>query len=185
LSRITLQTDRLILKSLGPDLAEELLEFRKRNEEFFRPWSPAYSDEYLTIEYTIKNSEFIAAETDSKRTIKFVLFKKDEQIRIIGSVSLSNIIMGPFKSCFIGYRIDEQENDKGYATEAITEIIRFGFEELGLHRIEANIIPRNAASVRIAEKTGFTFEGLSKKYLKINGVWEDHLHYVILNDKLE
>ncbi len=185
MSRIILETQRLILKSLGPDLSEPLLQFRIRNKDFFRPWSPAYAEDYFTIEYTSKNAAFIEAETESRRTIKFVLFKKEDQTNIIGSVSLSNIIMGPFKSCFMGYRIDEAENNKGFATEAIREVIRYGFEELGLHRIEANIIPRNAASIRIADKTGFTYEGLSKKYLKINGVWEDHMHYAILNEKLE
>jgi ribosomal-protein-alanine N-acetyltransferase len=172
-----------VLKSLDPELAEELLEFRKRNEGFFRPWSPEYPEDYLTIEYTLKNAEFIDNETNEGKTIKFVLFKKEEPKRIIGSISLSNIIMGPFKSCFMGYRIDEKENSKGYATEAIKEVIRYGFEKLGLHRIEANIIPRNAASVRVAEKNGFVYEGLSRRYLKINGIWEDHMHYVILNEE--
>jgi ribosomal-protein-alanine N-acetyltransferase len=59
------------------------------------------------------------------------------------------------------------------------------FGEYGLHRIEANIMPRNAASLRVVEKAGFHREGLAKKYLKINGVWEDHIHMVLLNDRME
>jgi ribosomal-protein-alanine N-acetyltransferase len=56
------------------------------------------------------------------------------------------------------------------------------FGEYGLHRIEANIIPRNAASLRVAEKAGFLPEGIARKYLKIHGVWEDHVHMVRMND---
>ena len=59
------------------------------------------------------------------------------------------------------------------------------FTEKRLHRIEANIIPRNIASIKAIEKAGFIYEGISKKYLNINGVWEDHLHYVLLNSEIE
>jgi ribosomal-protein-alanine N-acetyltransferase len=64
-------------------------------------------------------------------------------------------------------------------------VVEYAFNELKLHRIEANIIPRNAGSIRAVEKAGFTCEGTSKKYLQINGVWEDHAHYVRLNEKVE
>jgi [ribosomal protein S5]-alanine N-acetyltransferase len=58
------------------------------------------------------------------------------------------------------------------------------FQELGLHRIEANIMPKNKRSLRVVEKLGFYNEGLAYKYLKINGKWEDHIHMVLLNDKV-
>jgi ribosomal-protein-alanine N-acetyltransferase len=64
------------------------------------------------------------------------------------------------------------------------EVIRIAFDGMGLHRIEANIIPRNVRSRRVVEKLGFTLEGMSRKYLRINGVWEDHLHYALLNEKI-
>ena len=58
----------------------------------------------------------------------------------------------------------------------------FSFEELGLHRIDANIMPHNIASLGVVRRCGFVEEGLARKYLKINGVWEDHLHMVKLNE---
>ncbi len=70
-------------------------------------------------------------------------------------------------------------------TEAIVKMVAIAFEKLSLHRIEANIIPRNTRSIRTVEKAGFEYEGISKKYLKINGVWEDHVHMVILNEAME
>ena len=72
--------------------------------------------------------------------------------------------------------------NRGYITEALRCAIEYAFAQLKLHRIEANIIPRNARSRRVVEKLGFEPEGLARKYLKINGVWEDHLHFVIFND---
>jgi len=64
-------------------------------------------------------------------------------------------------------------------TEALQEAIAFLFEEWKLHRIEANINPDNQASLRVVEKLGFYNEGLAKKYLKINGKWEDHIHKLL------
>lgn len=67
---------------------------------------------------------------------------------------------------------------------AVEMLVRYAFEELRLHRIEANVMPRNAESLRLLEKNDFINEGLSKYYLKINGVWEDHIHMVKLNDSM-
>ena len=61
----------------------------------------------------------------------------------------------------------------------------YAFGPLALHRVEANIMPRNQASLRVAEKCGFQPEGLARRYLCINGVWEDHLHMVRLNAAME
>ena len=72
--------------------------------------------------------------------------------------------------------------NKGYATQAVAAVVRYAFETLRLHRIEANIMPRNKASRRVAEKCGFREEGASPRYLKINGVWEDHIHMALLNE---
>ncbi|MBL8015997.1 MAG: GNAT family N-acetyltransferase, partial [Ignavibacteria bacterium] len=71
---------------------------------------------------------------------------------------------------------------KGLATEAAAGVIEFAFCTLNLHRIEANIIPGNTASIKVAEKLGFVFEGASEKYLLINGEWQKHLHYALIND---
>lgn len=86
---------------------------------------------------------------------------------------------------FLGYRLDYKEINNGYMTEAVKKLIEVAFKEYNLHRIEGNIIPTNKSSIRVVEKLGFVCEGLSTKYLKINGKWEDHMHYVILNEELE
>lgn len=70
-------------------------------------------------------------------------------------------------------------------TEAVEAVVNHAFQELHLHRIEANIMPRNRASLRVVEKLGFRNEGVSREYLKINGKWEDHIHMVLLNEEME
>ena len=101
---------------------------------------------------------------------------------VIGDLTFNNIVRGAFQSCHLGYKIDGRQLNQGFMTEALRCAIAYVFSELKLHRIEANIMPRNARSRRVVEKLGFVQEGLARKYLKINGAWEDHFHYVLLND---
>lgn len=178
-------TERLLVKELKSDDAEMFCDFLIRNKEFFRASGPIYDSNYENIEYYRKMLERSAIESMDGRHYKFGVFKKEDRSKVIGSIALSNIAMGNFRSCFLGYRLDEKENSKGYATEAIKSVIHFAFNELKLHRIEANIMPDNSASIRVVQKLGFTYEGDSKKYLQINGIWEDHSHYVLLNEKVE
>ena len=81
------------------------------------------------------------------------------------------------------YKIDAALWGRGYGSEAIRYGTGWAFRVLGLHRAEANVMPRNAASLRAAEKAGYRPEGLARRYLNINGVWEDHIHMVKLNEE--
>ena len=64
-------------------------------------------------------------------------------------------------------------------------LCRFAFEEIGLHRLQASIIPRNRASHRVAEKLALRNEGTALRYLEINGTWEDHVRYAITSEDWE
>jgi ribosomal-protein-alanine N-acetyltransferase len=69
----------------------------------------------------------------------------------------------------------------GYTTAAVRAVVRYAFEDLDLHRVEAACQPDNIASRRVLEKCGFTQEGIARAYLKINGQWRDHLLFGIVN----
>lgn len=170
---------------MNTDDADIFYDYLMRNYDFFKPWSPEYDKQYRDKDTFKSRIEYLINEEKEGRSVKFAAFKKEETAKIIGTIVLSNIVRGPFLSCYLGYRIDGEENGKGYATESIGRVVEYAFSNLKLHRVEANIIPRNKASIRVVEKLGFTYEGLSKKYLKINSIWEDHLHYAMLNDKIE
>lgn len=183
MNKIKLETERLYLRTLNTDDAGIFYDYLMRNYDFFKPWSPEYDTQYRESNTFKSRIEYLNKEEEEGRSVKFAVFKKEDTSKIIGTVVLSNIVRGPFLSCFLGYRIDGEENGKGYATESIGRIVQYAFADLKLHRVEANIIPRNKPSIRVIEKSGFTYEGISKKYLKINGIWEDHLHYVLLNEQ--
>ena len=181
---LILTTARLCLKVIDESDAGFVLDFFERNRGFLRQWEPARPAEFFTYEYQRKGilNDLLSMRRGTK--YQFWLFRKGESSggRVIGSVCLNNIVRGCFQSCFLGYRMDESEINRGYMTEALRRVIDFAFSQLGLHRIEANIIPRNLASLRVAQKLNFLEEGLARRYLHINGKWEDHLHMVLLNE---
>ena len=99
--------------------------------------------------------------------------------RFAGEINVSSIQRGPFQNAYIGYWIDEAVAGQNYIPEAAVVVFRFAFEELGLHRLQVAIIPRNRPSNRVAEKLRLRNEGIAERYLEINGIWEDHVRYAI------
>lgn len=184
---IELHTERLLLTTLGRDAGPPVLDYLLRNRAFFAPWSPIFSADYFTLagqqDRLAHDLRLLAAGSGAR----LWLFARADtaHARVLGDVSLSNIIRGAFQSCHLGYKIDAAVVNRGLMTEALAAVVEFAFATLHLHRVEANIIPRNAPSRRAVEKLGFLSEGVSPKYLKINGVWEDHIHYARLNPDVE
>jgi ribosomal-protein-alanine N-acetyltransferase len=173
----------MALTILKPFQAKRVLTYFERNRSFLEPWEPKRDSNFYTVNYQRQYMRLEEKLMRQGEMIRFWLVKKDNvDGDIIGSISMNNIAGGSFQSCQIGYRLDEREAGKGYMTEALNDIKAFAFEELNLHRLELNVIPRNERSLRVAQKAGFTQVGLSPKYLNINGVWEDHVHMAIIND---
>lgn len=177
----TIETDRLVLKTLDWRDARIVRNYYQSNREFLEEWEPVREDSFYTEEGQREELSREQAEMDAGHMLKLWIFEKGGK-KVIGLISFGSIVRGAFLSCFLGYKLDEGEINKGYMTEALRKGISVMFGEYGLHRIEANIMPRNVRSLRVAEKLGFENEGYAKKYLKINGVWEDHIHMVIINE---
>ncbi|HEV2861298.1 MAG TPA: GNAT family protein [Pyrinomonadaceae bacterium] len=109
-----------------------------------------------------------------------LLLCRAEDGRLLGVFNLSEIVRGNFQSAYLGYYAGEPYAGRGYMTEGLRLVLRHAFENLKLHRIEANIQPTNVASIRLARRAGFTQEGFSRHYLKISGRWRDHERWALL-----
>ena len=179
------ETDRLVLKILDSSHSDIVLDYYNRNRSFLEPWEVEKKDIFYTDRFQSNQLERDFSDIKNGNLLRLWIFKKSDRSKTIGNIAFSNIIRGHFLSCHLGYKLDIEEMKKGYITEAIKEGIKIIFDEYGLHRIEANIMPRNLASLRVTEKLGFLNEGISKKYIKINGKWEDHIHMVLLNDNID
>ena len=101
---------------------------------------------------------------------------------ITGVMNLSQIVMGPFRSAFLGYYAFEPFAGRGYMSAAMPLLLRYAFDELGLHRVQANVQPENAASIALVRRAGFHREGYSPRYLFIRGAWRDHEQWAMLAD---
>lgn len=179
-----LETDRLLLKSSSCEFAEPLAQFYIHNKDFLEQFEPKREPSFFTVEEQLANLQSELALQDSKTLFRFYLFDKQAPDTIIGVVALSNIVWGGFLSAFLGYKLSEDCLHRGYMTEAVGRVVRFAFDELGLHRIEGNVMPRNTPSLAVLRRCGFVHEGDSPSYLRINGVWEDHMHMVLLNQDI-
>jgi ribosomal-protein-alanine N-acetyltransferase len=120
-------------------------------------------------------------ESREGRSFSFGIFLKNE---LIGQITIGGIIYGALRSGHIGYWIAEKNINQGFATEAVIGITNFGFEVLQLHRIEINVRPENQASIKVAKKAGYKFEGERKNYLHIDGSWRDHDCFVLENSQI-
>lgn len=181
---IQLQTQDLVLKPSNIRFAGALHAYYEKNKAFLESFEPKRDAAFYTLERQEALLRKEMADIVKKTGIRFYIFPNEDPQAIIGSVALSNIVWGSFLSCFLGYKLDEEHRGRGYMPQAVQAVTGFAFQTMRLHRIESNIMPRNTASRRVLEKCGFQEEGISPKYLKINGVWEDHVHMVLLNGAL-
>ncbi len=174
------RTDRLLLKILGKGSALQVLDYYRRNRAFHQPWFAERPDSVFTLHQQESNLAKELEDFAAGRAVPFWLASQDDPVRIIGRFAFTSIIRGCFDSCYLAYHLDQDCQGLGYAQEAGESAIPLMFRDFRLHRIEANIMPANSHSIALAERLGFRLEGLSPRYLKINGRWEDHLHYVRL-----
>jgi ribosomal-protein-alanine N-acetyltransferase len=105
--------------------------------------------------------------------------RRSDDGAIVGFVNISQIIRGPLQTGFVGYGGVAGQTGQGYMTEAVGLAVRRAFTELRLHRLEANIQPANGASIALAVRCGFEYEGFSPRYLKVGGQWRDHERWAI------
>jgi [ribosomal protein S5]-alanine N-acetyltransferase len=101
---------------------------------------------------------------------------------LCGVVNLSEIVRGSFQSAYMGYYALSPHAGKGFMSAGIELVVQQAFGELGLHRLEANIQPKNLRSIALVRRAGFRCEGLSPRYLKIAGRWRDHERWAITEE---
>ena len=178
-----LETERLLLVPAHPRLAKAAAAFYEKNRDFLQPFEPKYHRDFTTKAYQKALLREDLNMASAGQGVRFWLFRKAEPGVAVGCVVLSEIVLGAFRSCCMAYKIDRDLLRQGYGAEAVNAAVDFAFRGLELHRVQVSIMPRNAASLALAKKCGFRQEGLSPRYICINGVWEDHIHLARLNEK--
>ena len=178
--RDTWETDRLLLRVLGPEASAAVRDYGLRTVEFHRPFDPIRPSDFWELPIVAERLVCQRLEAEQDRSLCLFISTKAEPSRVIGAINLRNIIRGAMMGASIGYGLAPEAIGHGYMTESLQRLVGIAFDELGLHRVEINIMPRNARSLAVAERSGFHREGLSPRYLQINGVWEDHVRFARL-----
>jgi ribosomal-protein-alanine N-acetyltransferase len=155
-------------------------ELRASSREFLIPWEPLWAaDELSRASFRRRVRHYLR---DLREDVGYALFiYAAATSELVGGLTLCNVRRGVTQSCTLGYWIGSQYAQQGYMTAAVRAVVPFVFDSLELHRLEAACLPTNTASMRLLEKTGFKREGLARRYLRINGVWQDHLLYALLD----
>lgn len=175
-----IESERVVL--CAPQMSDypAWAELRASSREFLMPWEPLWSmDELTRASFRRRVRHY---QRDLREDIGYALFIYSVATGgLVGGVTLCNVRRGVTQSCTLGYWVGAQYAQQGYMTAAIRAVVPFVFDSLDLHRLEAACLPANTASMRLLEKTGFKREGLARRYLRINGGWQDHLLYGLLD----
>lgn len=154
---------------------------RGESRGFLEPWEPRWAPDEL--ERHAWRQRLSRYREDFARGVSVAFFIFDKRSgHLLGGITLGNIRHGVAQSGHIGYWLGERFAGHGYMAEALDLLAVYAFETLKLHRIEAACIPANSRSIRVLEKAGFRREGLLRSYLRINGSWQDHYLYALIED---
>jgi len=164
----------MIVSVLRPEDINLLVTYESQNRDHLAKWEPNRKDDYFGFDETKKRVESNYQDFQLGSSVSLVGFNK-EKSKIICICTFSNIAYGAFQACNLGYSISEQEQGKGLMFEMLQVSINYVFRELKLHRIMANYIPENTRSEKLLNRLGFQKEGLAKSYLKIAGLWQNHI----------
>jgi [ribosomal protein S5]-alanine N-acetyltransferase len=125
--------------------------------------------------------EWVMAQTQNPRTTYVFAVTIKATRTFIGLIAL-NIGKSHYKTAEVWFKIHKDFWNKGYTTEAVIQLLDFGFNNLHLHRIEAGCATENLASIKVLEKIGMKREGMKRKKLPIRGEWKDNYFYAILEE---
>jgi len=175
---------RVLLRSLEASDFAKWQRVRRRNIDWLTRWEPK---RLPGTPDAVEDPQAYRARCSARQRDRqlgtgygFGLFVKGD---FAGEINLNSVQRGPFQSCYIGYWIDEAQAGKNYVPEGVVVVMRYAFEQLHLHRVQAAIVPRNTASRRVVEKLKIREEGLAERYLEINGVWEDHIRFAMTSEE--
>jgi [ribosomal protein S5]-alanine N-acetyltransferase len=163
---------RLAVRGLVGSDEPAFVSLARTSLPFHRPWIKLPTDSNAFEQYLSK--------FDNEISFGFVVCKEES---IVGFISLSGIERDPYQRGRLGYGVFEQYANMGYMSFGLKQVVRLGFDELGLHRLEADIQPGNEPSRRLVRRNGFTCEGISRRFIRIDGEWMDHERWALTVDE--
>jgi [ribosomal protein S5]-alanine N-acetyltransferase len=170
--------ERVALRKPTARDRDEYLALRRASARFLRRWEPRpIAGRSARQQF----ADWLASARDGRHEKLLICRLEDEAI--LGAINLNEIVRGPAQSAYLGYWIGARYARRGYMTEALQLALGHAFRTLGLHRVEANILPTNRPSRTLVRHAGFRREGYSPGYLEIAGRWADHERWALLAEE--
>ncbi len=173
---VTLSVPPVGLRPLRYRDARAWDQLRRRNTDWLRPWDATSSDPRAAPVSFRSMVRRLNAQARMGESLPWALTVHDA---LAGQVNVSGIVRGSAQSAHIGYWIGQEFAGHGYVPTGVAMAIDHCLLGMGLHRVEINIRPENAASLRVVEKLGLRAEGRRERYLHIDGDWRDHLSFAV------
>lgn len=171
----------LVLRPLRMGDRSEWERLRRENLSYVGQWEPTAPDgvgRRVTYRQYVRNLD---REAKSGRMLPFTI---ELDGRLVGQMHLFGIVQGSLMSGAAGYWVAQSDAGRGVATRALALMCDYAFGAAGLHRVEVNIRPENAASLRVVEHLRFRDEGVRERYLHISGAWRDHRTFALTREDL-
>ena len=170
-----LRTERLELRPLVPSDFAQWNEVRERCRVWLSQWEPrppsGAPDPSRDPQAFSNRCRMRERERSLGTAFDFGLWHEGW---FCGEINMSHVARGAFQSAHVGYWVDERLAGRGLVAEGLMAVFEFAFSQVGLHRVQISIMPRNSASLRVVDKLGLRWEGTAQGYIQIAGVWEDH-----------
>jgi len=174
--RRILETGRLRLAPGESADTIEIFDLLARNHEHFARWNPVVAREELSADFALDLLASEARGWAQGELLRLWIRLRDPPQTLVGWIKLDALSAGAFHSGRLGYAIDAAHQGRGLMREALTATLRFAFgQEVNLHRLQASVLPENAASLRVLRASGFEDIGVARNYLRVGGRWRDHL----------
>jgi [ribosomal protein S5]-alanine N-acetyltransferase len=152
---------------------------RERSRVFLMPWEPTWPADDLTRASFRRRIRRHSEEMEQDEAYSLLLFRESDDV-LLGGLTIGQIRRGVAQAATLGYWMGQPFAGQGWMARAVRAATGFAFATLRLHRIEAACLPANEASIRLLTRTNFRQEGLARAYLRINGMWQDHLLFALL-----
>jgi len=167
---------RVRLHRPAPDDGREFVDAVRASRDLHRPWTHAPD--------TIEAFEHYLGRNATGDVVGFLIRRRSDR-RLVGVANLSGIVHRALHSAYLGYYGFAGGTGGALMSEGVALVVRHAFRELGLHRVEANVQPGNERSLRLVRRLGFSYEGYSRRYLRIGGEWRDHERWAMLREDWE
>ncbi len=181
LPSVRLEAARVFLRPPEEDDWPGYAEIRSASRAFLEPWEPTWPADALSRDAFLRRLRRYGADWRDDSGYAFLIFARGQE-DLIGGISVSNLRRGAAQCGTLGYWIGEKFSRNGLMTESLNAVLGFCFNQLSLHRVDAACLPSNEPSRRLLRRCGFEQEGFAPKYLKITGVWHDHMLFGLLAD---